>query len=108
MDLIDFFGDDLRTFWRPPGPGSTTLLIGVRCCSAMSLFYWWVYLMCPTDKVKVVSVQEFADDVGPEGETHAAVVFSPTLNISELKNTGLFFSFSPPLNKYSFPALLRF
>jgi len=38
-------------------------------------------LMGPADKVEVVSVEELAHDVGPEGEADATVVLAPTLNI---------------------------
>ena len=36
-------------------------------------------LMGPADKVEVVSVEELAHDVGPEGEADATVVLAPTL-----------------------------
>lgn len=39
------------------------------------------HLVGPADEVQVVAVQELADDIGPEGEGDAAVVFSPTLHI---------------------------
>jgi hypothetical protein len=37
--------------------------------------------MCPTDKIQVMSVQEFTDDVGSEGEADTSVVFSPTVDV---------------------------
>ena len=44
-----------------------------------------MYLMCPTDEVEVVLVKELGDDLGPEGETHTAVVLSPTHRVLKIK-----------------------
>ena len=43
-----------------------------------------MYLMCPTDEVEVVLVKELGDDLGPEGETHTAVVLSPTHRVLKI------------------------
>ena len=37
--------------------------------------------MRATDEIQVVPVEELGDDVGPEGEGDAPVVFAPTLNV---------------------------
>lgn len=39
------------------------------------------HLVGPADEVQVVAVQKLADDICPEGEGDAAVVFSPTLHV---------------------------
>lgn len=37
--------------------------------------------MCSTNKVKIVSIQEFADNISPERKADTTVVLAPTMNI---------------------------
>lgn len=38
-------------------------------------------LMSPTDQIKIVPIQEFADNIRAEGEGNTTVIFRPSLDI---------------------------
>ena len=37
--------------------------------------------MSPTDQIKIVPIQEFADNIRAEGEGNTTVIFRPSLDI---------------------------
>lgn len=37
--------------------------------------------MCSANEIKIVSIQEFADDISPKREADTTVVLAPTMNV---------------------------
>lgn len=56
-----------------------SVCVSISVCLSVCMFQ--SHLMRPTDEVKVVAVEKFANNVHPKREGDTTVVLAPTMNI---------------------------